>query len=104
MPDIFVTNGNAFAHVDFYNGVAYEFPPGERVAVPDQAARHMLAYQDPDKDTVLHRLGWAGTMARLPDGRSEWVPDDSGAKKLAKFRFTKAMLVEAPEPEAAPLA
>lgn len=102
MPSIFVTNKSDKPHVGFFDGVAYEFPTGEAVAVPAEAATHMLGFNVPDKTEVLQRLGWTGTLKTKRDGTSEWVEDDAGAKRLAKFIFTKATLVAAPEE--APLA
>jgi hypothetical protein len=82
--DIFVTNKNDFYHEYMYNGDKYQFPQGERVVVPDAAASHMLGFNKPDKTETLVRLGWAN------------LNDDEGVKRLAKFVFTRGVLVEEP--------
>lgn len=82
MNDIFVTNKNDFHHTDFYNGKQYDFPKGERVLVPVEAARHMFGLGLVDKGENLIRLGWANK--------------EEGVTWLANFVFTQAVLVEQP--------
>ncbi len=91
--DIFVTNHNDFHHSDCYDGVEYEFPPKERVAISPEAATHMFGFNLPDKSDVLTRLGWAWNY---DPGSKKFVETPEGVKKLAKFVFTKAVMVEAP--------
>lgn len=91
--EIFVTNHNDFHHSDRYDGVDYDFPPKERVAVSVDAAIHMFGFNQPDKSEVLSRLGWAW---RYDEKTRKLVDDNEGVKKLAKFIFTKAVMVEAP--------
>ena len=91
MPEIFVTNHNDFHHSDRYNGVDFEFPPKERVAIPTEAATHMFGFNMPDKNEILTRLGWA-TM--YDPTIKQWANDPSGVKKLARFVFTRAKMVE----------
>ena len=95
--DIFVTNKNNFYHSDAHNGVIYEFPVNERVAVPVDAAMHMFGFQQVDKTDTLHRLGWA---TRLNKDTKQWEDDPNGPHKLARFVFTKAVLVEQPAEDA----
>ena len=91
--EIFVTNHNDFHHSDQYAGVPYEFPPKERVAVSVDAAVHMFGFNLPDKNNVLNRLGWAWHY----DAKAHnFVENPEGAKQLARFVFTKAVMVEAP--------
>lgn len=96
--DIFVTNKNDFTHEDAYDGVEYVFPPNERVAVPVDAAVHMFGFNQPDKTTVLSRLGWAWHYE--PKARN-FTDDPEGVKKLARFVFTRAVMVEETIGEAA---
>ena len=96
MREIFVTNNNDFHHSDSYDGVHFDFPPKERVAVPVDAAVHMFGFNSPDKDTVLHRLGWA---ARVNAKTRTLEENPDGVKQLAKFVFTRAVMVEAPVEE-----
>lgn len=79
---IFVTNKNDFEHQDRYNGVDYFWNPGDKVAVPEEAAAHMFGYGRADKTENLVRLGW------------NWQ-EDEGVRKLAKFVFSQAQIVEA---------
>lgn len=99
--EIFVTNHNDFHHTDSFAGVEYDFPPKERVIVPVDAAVHMFGFNSPDKSATLARLGWVWTM---DEKTRKFVEDPEGVKKLAKFVFTKAVMVEAPvdAPEPAP--
>ena len=100
--EIFVTNRNDFHHSDSFDGVEYDFPPAERVIVPVDAAVHMFGFNQPDKSSVLARLGWAWRPS--PDGK-KFIEDDDGVKRLARFVFTKAVMIEAPvdAPEPAPV-
>jgi hypothetical protein len=93
MREIFVTNRNDFHHSDRFNGVDFEFPPKERVAIPVEAAVHMFGFNMPDKTEVLTRLGWATKYD--PRART-FVDDADGVKRLANFVFTKAVMIEAP--------
>jgi len=89
---IFVTNRNEFLHVDSYDGVEYAFNPGEKVLVPEPAARHMLGFGAADKTETLVRLGWHAKID--PAGKRGWVEDPDGVRKLANFVFTKGVMVE----------
>lgn len=90
MREIFVTNRNDFHHSDCFDGTEYNFPPNERVALSVDAATHMFGFNLPDKTQVLTRLGWTFNL----DRERKIVIDDSGAAKLARFVFTKAILTE----------
>jgi len=91
MNEIFVTNKNTFDHRDSYDGEEYEFPAGQKVLIPVPAAIHMFGFNRRDKSDNLIRLGWAN------------LPDDEGAKRLAKFVFTMPVLVEQPIDDATAL-
>ena len=82
---VFVQNRNDFTHVDRYNGVDYVFEPGEKLAIPAEAAAHMFGLGKMDKSDNLIRLGWANR------------PNDEGVKWLSKFVFFDAKLVESSE-------
>lgn len=84
MNEIFVTNRNDFFHEDAFDGEVYRFPQGEKVTVPVIAAEHMFGFGKTDKTETLVRLGW-GNLA-----------NDEGVKRLAKFVFTRGVLVEEP--------
>ena len=91
MREIFVTNHNDFHHSDAFDGEIFDFPPKERVAVPAEAAVHMFGFNNPDKTETLTRLGWA---TRFDPKTRTWADDPDGVKKLARFVFTKAVMVE----------
>lgn len=89
---IFVTNNNPFQHQDSFDGKLYIFPPGEKVAVPIIAAQHMFGFGNPDRTETLVRLGWANTYNQ---DTKQWDASVEGVKKLSKFTFTQAIMVEA---------
>lgn len=95
---IFVTNKNDFFHADAFDGTEYAFPPGEKVTVPTDAATHMLGFGLADKTDTLVRLGWA---SRANPQTKRMEEDPTGVERLAKFVFTRAVMVE--EPAVAPL-
>jgi hypothetical protein len=88
---IFVTNRNDFFHADRFDGVDYAFPPQEKVAVSVEAATHMLGFNVKDKTDTLVRLGWASKYDTVA---KRTVEDPDGVKKLARFVFTRAVMVE----------
>jgi hypothetical protein len=87
MNEIFVTNKNDFPHEDAYDGEQFVFLPGEKVALPMAAATHMFGFNMVDKTETLVRLGWAN------------LANDEGVKRLRKFVFTQAQLIERPVEE-----
>lgn len=94
--EIFVTNHNDFHHEDNFDGTHYDFPPKERVAVGVDAATHMFGFNMPDKSGVLTRLGWAW---KYDPEKRKVVEDPDGVKRLSRFVFTRAVMVEAPAEE-----
>jgi len=86
MAMIFVTNKNDFEHQDRFAGIDYYWGPGEKNAVPEEAATHMFGYNRADKSENLVRLGWNWDTA-------------AGVERLRKFVFTNASLVEEAEPK-----
>lgn len=88
---VFVVNKNDFHHADAFDGIQYEFPPGEKVQVPVDAAVHMFGYGLADKTDTLVRLGWASRYNAVIKRMEE---DPTGVRRLAKFVFTKAVMVE----------
>jgi len=89
---IFVTNTNDFHHTDRYDGEDYEFPPGEKVAITEEAATHMFGRNLVDKSNALQRLGWA---MKYDPATKNFEENLEGARNLARFVFTESMLVEA---------
>ena len=87
MNEIFVRNTSDRDHTDSYDSVQYDFPKGEKTLIPVEAAIHMFGFNRKDKTDNLNRLGWAN------------LPNDEGAKRLAKFVFTQPVVVEMPAEE-----
>lgn len=90
---LFVVNKNAFHHQDRYNGQNYLFPPGEKVMLSMEAARHMFGLGVKDKTPVMHRNGWA---FKYDPATRQFEEDKEGVTKLKNFVFTRAKLVESP--------
>ena len=60
---LLVTNRNGFPFDGRYDGVDYHFPVGAKVAVPEDAARHIFGVGESDKTAVLVRHGWLKSQA-----------------------------------------
>ena len=81
MSIIYCENRNPFEFADRYNGVDYEFPPGARIPIPNEAARHIFGFGEADRMPNLVRLGWAN------------LPGEEGVRRLANFVFSGAVTV-----------
>lgn len=68
MSEIWITNRSETVFQDGFAGVKYTFTPGEAVAIPLEAARHIFGFQSEDKTPFLARLGWARTTNDVPEG------------------------------------
>jgi hypothetical protein len=56
-----VTNRNTFEIRDMHDGVPYEFPPGQTVTVPPEAAMHIFGWPGEPHEMAAHmarRFGW----------------------------------------------
>jgi hypothetical protein len=93
MAMLFCTNRNDFHHEDLYDGVLYQFPPGQKVAITEEAARHMFGFRLPDKTEILTRLGWA---MKYDEKQRTFAENPDGVKKLKNFVFSEAVMVEKP--------
>lgn len=60
-----------------YDGQEYVFANGQTTVVPDEAAKHIFGYGNPDKTTALLRLGWVGPGQ----------PVANGLERLDSFKF-----------------
>lgn len=87
---VFVTNTNDFVHTDRYDSEEFVFPPHVQVAIPIDAAVHMLGYKLEDKTETLVRLGWA---MKYDAEKKNYVEDEEGVRKLANFTFDEATMV-----------
>ena len=75
MSMIYVTNNSDKKLKDGYGGVFYEFKQGETVEIPEDVARHIFGYGDPNKEPYLARLGWIISQNDLDKGLellSQW--------------------------------
>lgn len=78
MANKFVTN-NWSKPIKFdYAFQVYEFPVGETIEIPEEAARHIFGYGEHNKESHLTRLGLARTNLDIPEG----------LKILSKFLIT----------------
>ena len=56
-----VLNRNPFQISDMHDGVPYEFPPGQTVIIPPEAAAHIFGWPGEERDMHHHmarRFGW----------------------------------------------
>lgn len=93
-----VTNGNSFGFTDMYDGIPYQFPAGQSVKVPLEAAAHFFGFPNAvDEETnearlvpiadfryVARRYGWDTPAA--PKNKDE-RPDVDAQFRLAKQWF-----------------
>lgn len=77
--NVFVTNRSGKEFEDGFAGARYCFAPGRTVEIPEEVARHIFGYRDPDKVPYLVRLGWIETRNDLP----------AGIERLAKFDISE---------------
>lgn len=63
-----------------FDGVQYEFPPGARVTIPADAARHIFGFGQDDKTNIFARHGWL----------SNSHDREKGMTMLGKFSFSAA--------------
>lgn len=99
MGAILVTNRNAETLRDRYDGVDYVFAPNETVAIPEEAARHIFGYGDPDIRRVLLRQGW---MKSTTEERAALTRLGNFKIEAATMRFEPARAEPAAESEARP--
>ena len=93
---LFCVNKNNFHHEDSYDGKLYQFPPGQKVMVPFDAAQHMFGLGVPDKTSIMHRLGWG---FKYDSDTKSFTEDKEAVTKLKNFVFTKAVVIEQPAGE-----
>jgi len=55
---IIVTNNSSTELSDRFNGIDIVFPPGKRVLIDEDAAKHIFGFGADDKTMYLARLGW----------------------------------------------
>jgi hypothetical protein len=67
---ITVTNNGDQLLQDRYDGTDFLFQPGASINIPEEAARHIFGFGDPDKLPYLVRQGWARSSDKLNEGLS----------------------------------
>ncbi len=82
-----VVNGTAKKIVGRYDGVDYEFLPGEKVDIPQVVAKHIFGFGDPDKTKALTRLGWMHSSEQM----------EAAMESLKKIKFAEAPALIAAE-------
>ena len=75
---IYVTNHTQEPLKDGFGGVFYDFLPGTTVEVPEDVAKHIFGYNDPDKAPYLARLGWVRNTGEM----------QAGLERLAKWELS----------------
>ena len=75
---IYVTNHTQEPLKDGFGGVFYDFLPGTTVEVPEDVAKHIFGYNDPDKAPYLARLGWVKNTSEM----------QAGLERLAKWELS----------------
>ena len=69
---VFVTN-NSDKDISFeYKFVGYSFPVGKTVKIPKEAAKHMLGYEDENKEKYLVQLGLIRLHSELEDATEKF--------------------------------
>ena len=81
---IYVTNNTQEPLKDGFGGVFYDFLPGKTIQIPEEAARHIFGYNDPDKAPYLARLGWVRNTQEMQvglDRLAQWEISTQPPKK-----------------------
>lgn len=82
-----VINKHSMRFRDRYDGKDFVFEPNEAVLMPDDAARHIFGYSDPDKMPYLARIG------KLTNTQVEGIGGVKDAMKwLERFEFREQVL------------
>jgi len=82
MSSVFVRNNSGLDFADRYDGQDYEFPQGQLVECPIEAATHIFGYGLADKNPNMIRLGWAANSGGLKDAYA----------RLDKFEFLQGVM------------
>jgi hypothetical protein len=87
-----------------FNGVWYDWKPGESLDMPIKAAEHLFGFGLDDKISAFHRLGWVNSRDTIEDAQKKlemmsfdpiqqvFQMSGKGGKKLRLSRTAQAML------------
>lgn len=95
---IYVTNHTQEPLKDGFGGVFYEFLPGKTVEIPEEAARHIFGYNDPDKAPYLARLGWVKNTGEMQIGLERLAQWDLSAQPPKKNQSLSPLVERVPLP------
>lgn len=79
-----VTNHNDFEVIDYFEGFAYRFLPGEPVNVPLDAMYHIFGVEFPEDVALMKTREWRDALFTSVSRRWGWNSHD--AEKMTKFR------------------
>ena len=95
---IYVTNHTQEPLKDGFGGVFYEFHPGKTVEIPEEAARHIFGYNDPDKAPYLARLGWVKNTGEMQIGLERLAQWDLSTQPPKKNQSLSPLVERVPLP------
>jgi hypothetical protein len=95
---IFVTNNSDQDLKDGFGGVFYDFKIGSTIEIPEEAAKHIFGYNNPDKQHYLARLGWAKTTNDLADGLDRLAKWDLSTTPPEKNQSLSPLVERVPLP------
>ena len=95
---IYVTNNTQEPLKDGFGGVFYDFLPGTTVEVPEDVAKHIFGYNDPDKAPYLARLGWVKNTSEMQVGLERLAKWDLSTQPPKKNQSLSPLVERVPLP------
>ena len=95
---IYVTNHTQEPLKDGFGGVFYDFLPGKTIQIPEEAARHIFGYNDPDKAPYLARLGWVKNTKEMQIGLDRLAQWDLSTQPPKKNQSLSPLVERVPLP------
>ena len=95
---IYVTNHTQEPLKDGFGGVFYDFLPGKTVEVPEDVAKHIFGYNDPNKSPYLARLGWVKSTKEMQDGLDRLAQWDLSTEPPKKNQSLSPLVERVPLP------
>jgi len=95
---IYVTNHTQEPLKDGFGGVFYDFLPGKTVEVPEDVAKHIFGYNDPNKAPYLARLGWVKSTSEMQVGLDRLAQWDLSTEPPKKNQSLSPLVERVPLP------
>jgi hypothetical protein len=95
---IYVTNNTQEPLNDGFGGVFYDFLPGKTVEVPEEVAKHIFGYNDPNKAPYLARLGWVKNSSEMQAGLERLAQWDLSTQLPKKNQSLSPLVERVPLP------